>query len=69
MIVPPPALPAVKAILAELSPAVATSEVGALGTIGAITVVTADVPVAVPVPLVETTTERMKFDTSAAVKT
>jgi hypothetical protein len=69
VIVPPPALPGVKAILAEPSPAVAINEVGALGAIGAITVVTAEVPVAVPVPLVETTTERMKVDTSAAVKT
>jgi hypothetical protein len=56
-------------MFAELSPAVAINEVGALGTIGAITVVTAEVPVAVPVPFVATTTERMKVDTSAAVKT
>jgi hypothetical protein len=59
----------VKAILAELSPAVATNEVGALGAIGAITVVTAEVPVAVPVAFVATTLERMKVDTSEAVKT
>ena len=58
-----------KAILAEPSPAVATNDVGALGAIGEIAAVTAEVPVAVPVPFVATTTERMKVDTSEAVKT
>jgi hypothetical protein len=56
-------------MLAELSPAVAINEVGALGAIGEIAAVTAEVPVAVPVPFVATTTERMKVDTSAAVRT
>jgi hypothetical protein len=59
----------VNAILAEPSPAVAAKDVGALGAIGAIAAVTAEVPVAVPVPFVATTTERMKVDTSAAVRT
>ena len=58
-----------KAILAELSPAIAINEVGAPGTLGEIAAVTADVPGAVPVAFVATTTERIKVDTSEAVKT
>jgi hypothetical protein len=56
-------------MLAEPSPAVAISVVGALGAIGAIATVTAEVPVAVPVAFVATTTERTKLLTSAAVST
>ena len=58
-----------KEIEAELSPATAESDVGALGAIAATAVVDCEVPTTLPVPLVAVTTERMNLAASISVRT
>jgi hypothetical protein len=57
----------VKETTAEASPAVAVSEVGAAGAIAAITDVTTEVPITLPVALVAVTTERINLAASVSV--
>ena len=60
-------LPAVKETTAEVSPAVAVSEVGAAGAIAAIADVTTEVPTTLPDVLVAVTTERINLPASESV--
>jgi hypothetical protein len=58
----------VKEIVAELSPAVAVKDVGALGAIAEITVVTAETTVPLPDVLLPVTTVRINDPVSASTR-
>jgi hypothetical protein len=60
-------LPAVNETIAAPSLGDAESEVGALGAIAPIAVVTAEVPTTLPVPFVAVTTDRTNFPASVSV--